>query len=258
MTTIVSVIDVIMGDTHVYGLPLDTDPICQHCLSSHRHDGLVVLSGDTYPVGVSCLSIAQQFICGSEAARIRQEYYKLTPEVFSRVPQLSSVALAHVEKLSVKKGLLTDEEDAWLLLVATGLCGDPHLYLLTSLEAAAKGGENLSAANPLPSRGPDRIRGAWMGVLNTTCDLEGLECKEIKQLETHEKYGERFLIKFEGPEGQEVVWFTGASTKFDPKPGEIYNVRAGIKDHSIYTPKGSNTGTRQTTLTRCKEIEREL
>lgn len=61
-------------------------------------------------------------------------------------------------------------------------------------------------------------------------------------------YGQRFLLRFRGPQEQEVVWFTGEDGKFAPRPGGTYTVRATCK-HSVYR------GVRQTVISRPSEVD---
>jgi hypothetical protein len=87
--------------------------------------------------------------------------------------------------------------------------------------------------------------GAFVGTVGPTQDIRGVTCTAVLEMGEGD-YGTRFLIKFSGPAGEELVWWTGEGTQFDPKVGETYDIRAAVKAHNIYN------GVRQTVLTRCK------
>ena len=78
-------------------------------------------------------------------------------------------------------------------------------------------------------------------------ELLDVTCTEIKSRGMGE-YGEQFLIKFRTPAGDELVWFTGEGTKFDPEVGKNYNVKFGVKEHSQYRNR------RNTVITRVNEF----
>lgn len=241
--------DVRYGDEDAIGHHM---PVCSICMGSHKADGLLLRRDDPAPVGFRCLSVAEQFIRGAEADELRKQRWRLHPEYFEATHKISSRALDLVSQYADSEAdSLTDQQAAWVLLVITGCVPARLAYLLDGLELEAGKASSATDARQSRSKGPSAdvpTRGAWMGVVNTTSDLEDLLCVDIKSLGEGE-YGERFLIRFEGPQGQALVWFTGVGTKFDPKVGDTYNVRAGIKEH------GSYQGLRQTVITRCKDSD---
>ena len=145
----------------------------------------------------------------------------------------------------------SDYENALVLLHRTGrvtretwglACSVWHAFLRHQKQAEASGG-------PVGS-GP--ATGFFLGKLGDRMDIPGCQCFDLRPLGAnpeHPEWGERFLIKFTAPGGEELVWFASTGGKFDPKIGETYNVRATIFKHEEYN------GRRQTIIQRPAEYD---
>ncbi len=83
-------------------------------------------------------------------------------------------------------------------------------------------------------------KGNWLGEKGQRLGFEKVNCVEKKSLGIGE-FGERFLVKFMSPAGNELVWFTGPC-EFDA--GVEYDITGTVKDHNEFR------GQRSTVLSR--------
>ncbi len=92
--------------------------------------------------------------------------------------------------------------------------------------------------------------GQWLGTPGGPVeDLGLLRCNKLINLGPSDLYperGDRYLILFSDPQGNDVAWFTGIG-KFDPEEGVEYDVRAKVKAHNVYN------GRKQTVISHAKE-----
>lgn len=101
----------------------------------------------------------------------------------------------------------------------------------------------------VPVRPPDEpTSGRHEGSVGVRQDFPGAQCVLVKSIGMGE-YGERFLVKFQTPNGGELVWFTGEGGRFDPKPGKTYALKATIREHAVYQ------GHRNTVIARATGVE---
>lgn len=97
----------------------------------------------------------------------------------------------------------------------------------------------------------DRIlTGEWIGTVGERIIVPGCQCTGIKPLGVNPDYperGERFLISFTAASGQDLKWFTGEGTLFDPKVGETYDIKCTVTKHDDFG------GHRSTLVNRCAD-----
>lgn len=91
-------------------------------------------------------------------------------------------------------------------------------------------------------------RGNHVGTVGEREVFEGVRCVQIKAIGESD-WGVRYLVKFLTGDGNELVWFTGEGTKFDPDEGQTYTIKATVKEHAEYR------GFRNTVITRVSEYE---
>lgn len=147
-----------------------------------------------------------------------------------------SLATRHVDTLTddecvlvrcVRRGWFRPEAHDWLVPMAVRL----------HAEAVAADQDRQQA----------EASGSYVGVVGDRCDIPGLRCESVKALGVHPEYGPRFVITFTAPGGATVVWFTGQG-KFDPQPGQTYDVKAFVKSHEPFA------GVKQTVIQRPKVL----
>ncbi len=134
----------------------------------------------------------------------------------------------------VRRGWVRENANEWAVGIANALYS-------TYIEARA-------ATKQASVETEASLTGVYVGTEGTKCELRGLLCTGIITLPKHEKWGERFLLKFCTPEGGAVCWFTGVGL-FDPTPGQTYDVQAFVKSHTVYE------GERQTVVQRVRPLK---
>ncbi len=141
----------------------------------------------------------------------------------------------------------SDYECAAVLLARTGIVTPDTFPLAASLYHAWR--KQADRPSPPP---PPEPEGIHYGTVGTRVNIPGCQCVDHKALgvnEEHPEWGERFLIRFIAASGEALTWFASAGGKFDPKPGETYNVRASIVKHDVYNNR------RSTIINRCEEFD---
>jgi hypothetical protein len=83
----------------------------------------------------------------------------------------------------------------------------------------------------------------YLGTVGERIVFNGLKIVRVTPIEG--SYGTTFLTGFEDDAGRSVVWF---ASKCPGKVGEVFNLKATIKDHKEYN------GTKQTVITRASEV----
>jgi hypothetical protein len=83
----------------------------------------------------------------------------------------------------------------------------------------------------------------YLGTVGERSVFSGLKIVRVTPIEGH--YGTTFLTCFEDDAGRSLVWF---ASKCPGKVGEVFNLKATIKEHKDYN------GTKQTVITRATEV----
>lgn len=153
-----------------------------------------------------------------------------------------------LESLQVRP-IVSDDEAAWCVMQVTNRVRPDRLALASAAVTAFLKVEAAKvAAQSKKAEEEATATGSWIGTKGGKVeDLGLLRCEKIISLGVHPEWGERFLLKFTTPEGYQVAWFTSAKGKFDPAEGEEYDVRAKVKDHTVYN------GVKQTIISHAKE-----
>lgn len=157
----------------------------------------------------------------------------------------------------------TEENEEWLYLngylYSTGLWGRyikstekvevPYHIEMVKLywEDVGKADEWLKDEAEV-LRAVDKVRygerlGEWVGAVGDRLDLK---LKVLRRSKKESYYGEQFTHDFEGEDGNQYRWITGARSL---TPGEEYELRGTIKEHI------SDGGVKITVLTRCRVAE---
>lgn len=222
-------------------------PVCSVCLGAHRREAFYVTDTDEL-VGRSCLpSVGAVY-------QIREEQEHRLPRAPQRFPFDPPDHIREwIAGLSyAEEDAITDYEAAFVILTVHGFYRPEQAAIAESVEKAyERAAGRKKAAEDEAARREAETTGEWYGTVGEVQDLGLLRCEAVESLgesADHPEWGERFLIRFTEPiSGAVLVWFTGTGGKFDPKPGETYNVRATVKDHTVYG------GVRQTVISRAKE-----
>ncbi len=176
-------------------------------------------------------SSAAEILESIEQQTIRADWKTLThPEAYAWALSL----------LSKPEDECTDYECALCLLFRTGW--------VTKESFALAAGVYHAYTRAVPARPeeqpPGPVTGVYAGTVGERMDLPECQCTAVHSLGVggeHPEWGERFLIKFTTREGAECVWWAGTGGKFDPRPGQAYNIRASIKAHEPFNGRACTT-----------------
>lgn len=91
----------------------------------------------------------------------------------------------------------------------------------------------------------------YQGVVGKRQIFDNLTCESIHSCSND--YGTTHINNLSDKDGNSFVWFSTTALR----KGYVYSLKATVKKHEIYIPKGTNLEIKQTSLSRCK-IESEV
>ena len=232
---------------HLY--PGDEErPVCCTCLSSDRRRVFFVTGGDCDTR--QCHHCQQNVPLNNHEQDTWPKADQLWWTACGGHADLAPQMRAWVDTLIAAPDV-TEEQAAWCVMRLTNRVQPDALPLaLKAVDTFMKVRAVETAKKAKADAEAEAATGNWVGTISTKqSDLGLLRCEAIIKMpenQAHPEWGERYLIKWTDPDGNELVWFTGIS-KFDPEIGQEYDVVGRIKAHTVYN------GRKQTQVTHVKQ-----
>lgn len=229
--------------------PGDTErPVCCTCLSTDRRRVFFCVPDGDGAADYKCHECTPDLEVNNNKQNAWPEATQVWLENCGGNNDLFDRFCTWVESLR-KRPLVSDTEAAWCVMYVTNRVRPDSLSLATAaVTAFQKIVADKTAALTKKADEEASATGQWIGTKGGKVeDLGLLRCEKIISLGVHPEWGERFLLKFTTPEGYQVAWFTSAKGKFDPAEGDEYDIRAKVKDHTVYN------GVKQTIISHAKE-----